>query len=50
MKKKSKNSIKPRKNANNWIYGYHTVVSAIQNEKRVKYRLILDQGSKKKIR
>jgi tRNA G18 (ribose-2'-O)-methylase SpoU len=49
MKKRSKNKIKPRKKLDNWIYGYHTVISAIQNENRVKYRLILDQGAKKKL-
>ena len=49
MKKRSKNKIKPRKNADNWIYGYHAVISAIGNENRLKYRLILDQGAKKKL-
>ncbi|MDC3143718.1 23S rRNA (guanosine(2251)-2'-O)-methyltransferase RlmB [Pelagibacteraceae bacterium] len=49
MKKRSKNRIKTRKNADNWIYGYHSVISAIQNKNRVKYRLILDQGAKKKL-
>jgi tRNA G18 (ribose-2'-O)-methylase SpoU len=50
MKKRLKNKTKPRKNADNWIYGYHAVISAIKNDNRVKYRLILDQGAKKKIR
>ena len=32
MKKRLKNKTKPRKNADNWIYGYHAVISAIKND------------------
>ncbi|MGY9025248.1 MAG: 23S rRNA (guanosine(2251)-2'-O)-methyltransferase RlmB [Candidatus Pelagibacterales bacterium] len=49
MKNRSKNKSKSSKNQDHWIYGHHTVVAAIKNENRIKYRLILDESAKKKL-
>ena len=49
MKNRSKNKTKSRKNQEHWIYGYHTVIAALKNENRIKYRLIVDEGAKKKL-
>ena len=49
MKNRSKNKTKSRKNQDQWIYGYHAVIAALKNENRIKYRLIVDEGAKKKL-
>ena len=49
MKNRSKNKSKSRKNQDQWIYGYHAVIAALKNENRIKYRLIVDEGAKKKL-
>ena len=49
MKNRSKNKSKSRKNQDHWIYGYHAVIAALKNENRIKYRLVVDEGAKKKL-